>query len=308
MSVVYVACAADRRYAVHSAAMLHSVLAHAGGAEVRVAYLHGPRFAARAARALERMVVAEGGQIAFFEIPAERVVGLPETDAISAAMWYRIFLPELLPEASRVLYLDIDTIARDDLTELWQTDLSKHYVGAVTNIWEPWNEGYPAGALGLSGPEAYFNSGVLLMNLDLMRRDDCLQRLHEHALEHSAELVWPDQDTLNVVLGERRLPLHPRWNCMNSVLQFPRSVEIFGEEAVATARRRPGIRHFEGPSVNKPWHILAESEGADAYFEHRRRTPWPRTWPAGVSPRTLVIRIKRELRRREPRGARSGRE
>jgi lipopolysaccharide biosynthesis glycosyltransferase len=79
------------------------------------------------------------------------------------------------------------------------------------------------------------------------------------------------------VLGGRRLPLHPRWNVMNSVLLFAAAGDVFGPEAVAQARESAAIRHFEGPDTNKPWHHLCESELRELYLEHRRGTPWPRT-------------------------------
>ena len=78
----------------------------------------------------------------------------------------------------------------------------------------------------------------------------------DYARRNADRLEWRDQDTLNVVLGHRRLALHPRWNAMNAVLNFPQSADVFGAEAVEEARRNPAIRHFEGPAQNKPWHYL----------------------------------------------------
>jgi lipopolysaccharide biosynthesis glycosyltransferase len=209
-------------------------------------------------------------------------------------MWFRIFLPELLPDVERVLYLDIDTLAIDSLEPLWRTDLTGHLLGAVTNVFEP-EHLWRVPALGLAGPEVYFNSGVLLLNLAEMRRAGSTQALLDYAREQATELVWPDQDALNVVLGPRRLALHPRWNCMNSVLTFPWAVEVFGEEAVAEARRHPGIRHFEGPERNKPWHYLCDYGQRELYVAHRRQTPWPRFKREGVTPRNVLARLRRAV-------------
>lgn len=289
--VLHVACAADEAYVAHSAAMLHSVLAHSGDHHVHVHYLHGTEFPAKAAERLAGMVRRDGGEISFHEIAGERVAGLPADGLFSPAIWYRIFLPELVPGASRVLYLDADTIVTDALAPLWQLDLSGSYVGAVTNVFMHEHAHRPA-ELGLA-PGAYFNSGVLLMNLDLMRRDGCSEALRRLALERSGELAWPDQDALNLVLGARRLALHPRWNAMNSVLAFDWAAEVLGEDAVREAREHPAIRHFEGPPVNKPWHFLCEREGRERYGAHRRRTPWPYFVPQGLTPHGVVKRLAR---------------
>jgi lipopolysaccharide biosynthesis glycosyltransferase len=295
--VLEVSCAADARYIAPSAAMLHSVLAHRGEHGVRIHYLHGPDFPNDAAAALAGMAERMGGEVSFLEISPERVAGLPEMQEVTSPMWYRIFLPELLPDVPRILYLDVDTIVLDELTPLWETNIEEHYVAAVTNVFQtdhlrrPWE-------LGLSSPTEYFNSGVLLMNLELMRRDGCAQALQAYALERADELVWPDQDALNVVLGPRRLPLHPRWNAMNSILRFPWAGYVFDPDTLAEVRRRPAIRHFEGPSVNKPWHELCDGAWRDEYFAHLRRTPWPRPRMEGASLRNRARVVARRVRRR----------
>jgi len=276
----------------HSATMLHSVVAHAGDADVSVHYLHGPRLDGDDARLLAEMVERDGGSISFHEIPDREVRGLPTTTQFTAAMWYRLFLPDLLPAADRVLYLDADTVAVDSLAPLWEVDLSRHWIGAVTNVFQE-NHMHRPRALGLSGPEVYFNSGVLLMNLDEMRRDGCTARMLDYA-RSDPEIEWPDQDTLNVVLGERRLALHPRWNVMNSMVRFPWAADVFGEEVLAEALRNPAIRHFEGPAQNKPWHYLCDGDLRAAYFEHRRATPWPEV---ELEERTLRNAARRQLRR-----------
>lgn len=296
MGTLHVACAAEgRRYIAHSAAMLHSVLAHRGRDDVRIHYLHGPGFPGRAGDRLTEMVERGGGSISFLPVTREQVDGLPAPEPFTSAMWHRIFLPELLPHVDRVLYLDIDTIVVDSLEQLWRTDLAGHYLAAVTNVFMEQHLHRPE-ALGLAGADHYFNSGVLLMHLAEMRRDDCTSALYDYAVAHGAELEWPDQDTLNVVLGGRRRALHPRWNCMNSVLDFPWSADVFGAEEVADARRAPAIRHFEGPTINKPWHFLCERSMREIYFEHRRQTPWPHCRLEGITPGNVVKRALRGLR------------
>jgi lipopolysaccharide biosynthesis glycosyltransferase len=289
---LHIACTAEANYVAHSAAMLHSALDARDGLGVTIHYLHGDDVSARARRRLARMVEANDGAIEFLHIPDRRLDGLPTRGFTRRATWYRIFLPELLG-ADRVLFLDSDTIACDSLAPLWRTDLDGNYVGAVTNVWQ-WNDVGRELRLGL--PEgSYFNAGVLLMDLGRMRADGCSTALLEYGTRQAPELSFRDQDALNVVLGDRRLPLHPRWNCMNSILLFGSSVEVFGADAVAEARRNPAIRHFEGPSVNKPWHLLCERGMREVYFDHRRQTPWPRVRPEGVTPANVVRRLARSV-------------
>ena len=54
--------------------------------------------------------------------------------------------------------------------------------------------------------------------------------------------------------------------------------EVFGAAETEEARTNPGIRHFEGPGANKPWDRRPMTPNAEAYWEHRRATPWRRRW------------------------------
>jgi lipopolysaccharide biosynthesis glycosyltransferase len=293
VSKLVLGCGSSVEYVPHAAAMLHSMLEQSGGLEVEAHYLHGPEMPPEHMRALGNMVTRNGGVLVTHELSRDRIAGLPEMEFIPATMWYRIYLPELLPDVDKILYLDADTIAVDSLAELWATELNDHYVAGVTNVFEPWNRGYPQ-ALGLPDQESYFNSGVLLMNLELMRRTDTTAALRGYALTAPKNLIaWGDQDALNVVLHDKRLRLHPRWNFMNAVAAFPEAEELFGSDAVREAKDNPAIRHFEGPSANKPWHYLCGREMRELYLGHRQRTPWPKVRREGVTPVNVIRRTLR---------------
>jgi lipopolysaccharide biosynthesis glycosyltransferase len=295
MTPIDVACAADARYLAHGAAMLHSVASVDHGGALRIHFLHGSDIPAGDLDALERMLAGAGASLSRHAIDEAAIAGLPDWGRIPTTMWYRIMLPELLGQTERVLYLDIDTLVLDSLGPLWELELDDSYLAAVTNVPERHMMGHAA-ELGLPGPEAYFNSGVLLMNLELMRREGSSAALRECALTRREQLLWPDQDTLNLVLGDRRRELHPRWNLMNSIRSFPWSEELLGAEAVAEAVADPAIVHFEGPDLNKPWHLLCDHPLRERYAEHRGATPWPRWRRSGITPRNLGRYTVRRVR------------
>ena len=292
---LHVACAVEGdEYLAHTAAMLHSALASNEGATMHVHLLHGPDIAARQEEQLAEMVVRNGGEISYLRVPDAEVAGLPTEGFTGKATWYRIFLPELLPEVDRLVYLDSDVMVLESLLPLARTDLRGNLIGAVTNVYRHDHLDRLA-TLGFDRPDRYFNAGVLLMDLDGMRRAGTSDALLNYGRENSAAIEWRDQDTLNVVLSDRRLPLHPRWNVMNS-FDWPHAAEMFGAQAVDEARRHPAIRHFEGPDHYKPWHFMCELEGHERYREHRRETPWPRYKPKGLTARNVLRRGKRRLR------------
>lgn len=294
---IHLACAIERDYVAHGAAMLLSALDHRREAALTVHYLHPPELPHGAREALRRMVESEGGEIAFYEVPDEWVRGFPIVGFTRKATWYRVFLPELLPEVSRVLYLDADVIVLDDLRELWAVELGDRLLAAVTNV-PQWDHAERPAAIGMAPGVEYFNAGVLLLNLEQMRREQTGPALRDYIRRNASRLEWRDQDALNLVLGHRRLALDPRWNVMNSLLLYPWAGEVLGEAAVAEARERPAIRHFEGQSINKPWHYLCDHEMRELYFALRRRTPWPRVRIEGRTPANVFRRWTRRLRGR----------
>jgi len=278
--------------------MLHSVLEHSGTYEVRVHYLHGPELPAGSQGPLTELVERQGGKMSFVHVPDELCAGLPATGFTRKATWYRIFVPDLLPQLDRILFLDADLLAVDSLGPLWETDVSTHYLAAVTNVFQA-DHLFRAAELDFSWPQEYFNAGVMLLNLELMRREGCSEALREYGVAHAQDLMFRDQDALNVVLAGRRLQLHPRWNSMNSFEAFPWSAYVFGVRGVDEARRNPAIRHFEGPSSNKPWHRACRFSLRELYFEHRRHTPWPEVEMEGDpgQPASLARRLARRARR-----------
>jgi lipopolysaccharide biosynthesis glycosyltransferase len=292
----HVACACGPNYLPHCATMLHSLIDHQRS-PVHVHLLASGDLAPAMEERLSRWVQGLGAGITVHRIDEKRLRGL--SPAFSITTWYRILLPELLPELDRVLYLDSDLIVTDSLDPLLHLDLSGNLVGAVTNlpITMEWMTRRCA-ALGLPGVDDYFNAGVLVMNLGQLRSGDWTDRVIGYALAHAdhrraaevdessprevfvytvnhpERLLFSDQDAINAVLYERRLKLHPRWNFQLIFDRFEARTEELTDEVIAEARNNPAIRHFEGPGHSKPWHPDAEPGDRELYWAHRRATPW----------------------------------
>lgn len=287
--MMQVACATDATYLPHAAAMLHSLLSRHPGATAHV--LHGPDLATGPIDELQAMCRRLGGHLRPYVIDDAVVAGLPAMGRISRVMWYRLYLPDLLHGLDRVLYVDCDVVVMNDLRPLWETSLGDALVGAVSNVFERGFE-HRARELGLAGPSHYFNSGVLLMDLKAWRRERTAQHVLAIARERARELAWPDQDALNMALTGRWRALHPRWNCQNSLFYFAHAADTFGPDRVREAIRDPGLLHFEGGALAKPWHYLCKHPFRAEYHRHRAGTPWPAVAPEG---RTLLHMLMRPL-------------
>lgn len=179
---------------------------------------------------------------------------LKETHYITKEMYYRIAIPDLLgPEVKKALYLDSDLIVKEDIRKLWETDISDYFVAAVESIdaqgrkkdlWIPDNY-------------RYFNSGVLLINVETWREHNISTKVFEFIQTHPEKLVHPDQDALNAVLYDKWLLLHPKWNYTTG-------------HAKLRLRTKPAIIHFTGQK--KPWN--ASHPLGKHYLKYRKKVDW----------------------------------
>ena len=139
--------------------------------------------------------------------------GAPVSAQYPRQMYYRLLAPQLLPwQLHRVLYLDPDVLILNSLLPLWQMDLEgKLFAAASQKGKAELASGLNQARLGTEGQ--YFNSGILLEDLDEGRRQIRPQEIFRYAREHKKELLLPDQDILNALYGDKTLPLDDTlWN------------------------------------------------------------------------------------------------
>jgi lipopolysaccharide biosynthesis glycosyltransferase len=303
-AVVPIACAADAEYVPHCAALLHSLATTHEPARVHVHFLHDGD--------LERSLLDELGDYATglglewspVLVDGDILARFPDHHRFGRVGWYRVALPELLPGLDRVLYLDCDVIVTDTLVPLLSVDVSDVAVGAVTNPLYPGTPSTLVTDLGLPSTDRYFNSGVLLMNLDRWRRAGIGNALQAFIDRGEGMDLWPDQTALNAVLWDDRRPLAPRWNAQNPVFELRPPQLPFTAAEVDDARRSPAVVHFIGPY--KPWHYRSKHPMRSLYFEHLSHTPWAGREIEGATlahralrllPAAFGLRVERQLRR-----------
>ena len=129
----------------------------------------------------------------------------------------RLVLPYLLELEKRVLWLDVDTIVEQDIGDLFDRDLAGNYVAMVE---EPVRSKYPF---------TYYNAGVMLMDLDKLRRDGIMWKWLQ--LINREPFTAKDQDVINLICQGEILTLGPEWNCAGHITQNAED---------------PYIRHYAG--------------------------------------------------------------
>ena len=180
----------------------------------------------------------------------------------SYATYYRYSIPSLLNKISKIIYLDCDLIFQDDIEKLYETPLEDNYIAAVKDILQKENR------LRLNLND-YFNAGVLLIDLDKLRKNNIEKILIETTKKYDNKLRWQDQDVINIVFENRIKPLELCWNFQ----YFYDDLESdFDFEELRFVKKNPKIIHFVGHV--KPWDTYSLRPNAEKYFKYLKYTPW----------------------------------
>ncbi|MBQ3640253.1 MAG: hypothetical protein II955_07010 [Clostridia bacterium] len=129
---------------------------------------------------------------------------------------FRLFIASLFPQYHRAIYLDADIVVNGDITELYEMPLGNRLVGAIPDAVIASCEAFRDYAtLGVGIPyQRYFNSGVMLMNLDQFRVQQIEKKFVYLLNTYHFETVCPDQDYLNILCRDQVLYLDKGWNKM----------------------------------------------------------------------------------------------
>lgn len=137
-------------------------------------------------------------------------------DYYSKTTYFRLFIPDLYPQYDKALYLDSDIVLLDDVANLYNTEMENNLVAAapddVIQTIEVFRE-YAEKVVGVASYKNYFNAGVLLMNLDELRKFD-FQNKFIYLLDKIRFSVAQDQDYLNRLCKGRVKIVDSNWNRM----------------------------------------------------------------------------------------------
>lgn len=134
----------------------------------------------------------------------------------STAVFYKLFLPYVLPQYSKVLYLDIDLVVCDNIGALYDIDLNNNLLGGCKDIafkdFILKQPGYVdfAKKYDFNDYDGYVNAGVLLFNCNAFREQITVDKLIDIAVKGAHYFL--DQDALNFCCKGRIKEIHSRWN------------------------------------------------------------------------------------------------
>jgi lipopolysaccharide biosynthesis glycosyltransferase len=127
---------------------------------------------------------------------------------VSPAALIKFDLPNIFPKLNKILYLDSDVIISSDITSLFQTSIEECYAAVVKDFAAMrWDHHVKI------NHKNYFNSGVMLLNLVMMRNKNITTKLIDIKAK-KLHLHFMDQDEFNIAFEEKVFFLSPTYNFM----------------------------------------------------------------------------------------------
>lgn len=229
--IIPITFSVDDNYVKHAATVMVSILSNSDSSYTYefIVFDNGIKEATK--ELLQKVISRYGNaRVKFIDI-RDKTAGFLTTNIKTSAIFDRLFIPEVLKEYKKIIQLDADMVVLGDISKLFNEDTGNCYIGCVQDrfvrqhisdrdtVWLRDVEGlkgydwasYTRDYLKMKHPENYFNAGMMLMNLELMRKDKISPKLVAYLLEHQP-LALCDQDVLNAVIGDKKKLLSPRWN------------------------------------------------------------------------------------------------
>lgn len=201
--------------------------------------------------------------------------GAPVTDRYPTTIYYRLLAQNYLPaDLDRILYLDADLLCINDLNGLYNTDLTGYlYASAIhTNLM---NVTDTINKIRLQNfdSDGYYNSGVLLMNLPLIRKQVHAQDIYQYIQDHV--LLLPDQDVLNALYGHQIKSVPDQLYNFDSRNSSIYETISLGEWNMDWVIKNTVILHYCGRE--KPWLTTVNHGRFTALYKNYRQLMWKLT-------------------------------
>ena len=292
----------DNNYVMPTGVLMTSI-GENNGCNINYYVLVDEKFSKESREALMRVAAKYKNAISFYTITPEETKDFPvkkdyQPSHITMAAYYRLFVADILPpDMEKVLYLDCDMVVRHSIEKLWSIDISDYAIGVVRDC-DEFSESKD-NRLPYPMQEGYFNSGVLLINLDYWRKNKCYDMFEDFARKHSEIIIYHDQDILNATLWDKKKWLPLTYNFQSSFIhkaEYRNNYERIEDEIKAT-KYDPTIIHYVANT--KPWKIDCPMGYRVAWRYYWKKTEWSKQGLMGDSPKTLKDCIKNFLLRNE---------
>lgn len=279
MNIVY---SSDENYVQHMGVSICSLLKNNIRVEEITIYILSNGIKTESKRELTDIVANQfQRKIVFIEFDQYKTrLNLNMEWPIAISAYARLFVAEMLPiECERVIYIDCDTVICNSLVELWETDLGCYSVGGVIDTVLPEFKV----AVGLQEECPYINSGVLLIDIKKWRQQRVQDEFLRYISERCGKVSHHDQGTINGVLHDNIMILHPKFNAMTPLFTtrysnlfhlYQIKGKYYSKREIREAKSHPAIIHYVPEFVGRVWEYECRHPKKQIYKKYMNQTVW----------------------------------
>lgn len=201
-------------------------------------------------------------------------------DRGSLSQYARLFVSSDLPShLERVIYLDCDIIINQSISHLWKLDLHGKIIAALMDAFSK----YYRKNIDLEPNDIMFNSGVMVIDLNLWKMLQVEKRLMKFIARKNGKIQQGDQGALNAVLSHDVYCFDPRFNSVTifydftykEMLTYRKPPEFYSEDVVRKAIEDPIMIHFTTSVFSKrPWFENCQHKYLNKWMYYKEMSPW----------------------------------
>ncbi len=291
MAIIPVVFTFDKRIVLGASVAIKSLLETASDTTTYCVYVIHPNLSDSDIDAYKDMFKNTRHSIEFINVLPNYFAGLPKNNkSWTEIVYYRFLAQEHILNFEKAIYSDVDVLFKNDLSELYSTDISDCEFAAVRaerntpqmigHKYFPENKN-----------EYIYWSGLLLMNLTLMRKNKTLQNIISVAKQFDKRLKFFDLDAMNITckafkpLAFKYVTLEEIYVCddIQKCKDWSFLKGVYTKEELECAKNNPTIVHYAGV-LGKPWHRKKPPQEYQKYIDSipkklRRKTfrDWRKT-------------------------------
>lgn len=268
MRTMNILCACDRNFLYPTYVFMASVMENHADVTVNFFLLAGEDVTDEDKAKLTSFINGSGNSITYLDIDSSQFDGYVVHEKFPRSAYYRLMAHKYLPEdMDRILYFDVDIIVDKNIyDDFYCMDFDGKYI--ITTSHNP-NPSYcnmltsEIVNLESAARGEYFNSGVILMNLELFRKNITLDDYNRAyaACEKAGYEIFYDQGLLNYMFYDKAKYLS------SMDYNFRYSIPIQNKKRLEPGREyKKAVIHYTGMcQPYKPWDLMLDDEEIETY-------------------------------------------
>lgn len=205
--------------------------------------------------------------------------GVPDYRGSYAAYLRLAFEKVIHSDIEKLLYLDSDTLVLGSLSEIFELDLNDNYLAVVS---EALSDSIKP-LIGFEKGETYFNSGVILFNVPVWKKECCMERIF--SMMRDSDIKNPtggDQDYLNYIARKKKVIISPMYNLQPVHLAFTigqyrkcfSSDAYYDDQTLEYSIEHPVILHAYRFLGMFPWHKGSKHPCTEQFKKYECISEW----------------------------------